>query len=207
LVLIHLPFWAKTIDLSQSKIICLAKKDPLDIERHIPTYKRKSEKRLVDNAVKQGGQIPKQLLKAVIVIGLEGGLNKISNGLHSIGHHAAINAEGYKSAVLPKGRMWSLVVGHRFKGSIIWHWKLLRKFGKISWTNFTAHTILKDRLYPLDFPIRGHPNGITDQKLMRTNCIFGTANDNYIREYGHFRLPIVLELMPPRTMMISQMFT
>lgn len=183
---------SQMMDLSNSKIFCSEKKDPL-VLKSISVLREEIAKRTqIDLAATN--KWPKGNLPT-IGIGLEGKLEKFPKEFQDVLESMPkLGAEGYKIVVLEKSNS-VVVVGKDARGVLYGIGKLMRKMDM-----FPGKVLLPSDLRVASspqYPIRGHQLGYRP----KTNSYdaFSVAQfDSYIRDMAIFGANSI-EIMPPRT--------
>ena len=192
LVLISFQLHSQSIELGNSKIICLEKKDPLVLKSILVLQEEIFKRSNIELAI--GKRMP-QTSQNLILIGLESQLEKFPKEYQKIINELPnIKSEGYKIAVIQESNI-VLVIGYDSRGVLYGIGKLLRKM------EMTASKIL----VPIDlniassprYPIRGHQLGYRP-KTNSYDAWSVQQFDNYIRDLIIFGANSI-EIMPPRT--------
>tara|TARA_R110002049_G_scaffold104888_1_gene251504 strand:+ start:8676 stop:11117 length:2442 start_codon:yes stop_codon:yes gene_type:complete len=180
------------LDLSQAKITCLEKKNPLVLNA-ITVLQEEIDKRS-GIVLSRENKFPKQPQNRII-IGLEGLLNKWPTEYQKLlGTLPDTNTEGYKIAVLPKDNV-VLLVGHDSRGVLYGIGKLLRKM-----EIYPGQVLLPNDINIAStpkYPIRGHQMGYRP-KTNAYDAFSVQQFDDYIRDMAIFGANSI-EIMPPRT--------
>ena len=183
---------SQMMDLSNSKIFCSEKKDPIVLKSISVLREEVAKRTQIDLAATS--KWPKGNLPT-IGIGLEGKLEKLPKEFQDVlGSMPKLGAEGYKIVVLEKSNS-VVVVGKDARGVLYGIGKLMRKMDM-----FPGKVLLPSDLRIASspqYPIRGHQLGYRP----KTNSYdaFSVAQfDSYIRDMAIFGANSI-EIMPPRT--------